>query len=245
MEQGLIMALVAFALGGVLKGAIGAGTPVVAVPIMALYYGVPFAVAVFALPSLLSNLWQAWKYRAALLPRRFVVPLGLGAAAGAAIGSVMLANLSSATLMGGVAAMTLAYVGSRLARPGWTLPDTAAQRIVWPVATLSGILQGAAGISAPVSITYLNAMRLGRESFIATISLFFGSMSLVQVPLLAYLGVLTSERLTLSAIACVPLFAAMAAGAWMARFIPRDTFDRIVMALLVLIALRLLWQAVA
>ena len=56
----IALAALAFACGGILKGAIGAGAPVIAVPILALLYDVPLAVALFTLPNLLSNSWQGW-----------------------------------------------------------------------------------------------------------------------------------------------------------------------------------------
>jgi uncharacterized membrane protein YfcA len=241
----LVVIALAFAAGGVLKGAIGAGVPVIVVPIMALYHGVPFAVAVFVLPSLLSNGWQGWRYRAHLLPARFLILLMLSAGLGAAIGSVLLAALTGPVLMGAVAGMTLAYVAFRFARPHWVLERHVADRLVLPAGLVAGVMQGAAGISAPVSITFISAMRLPREAFIATISVFFLSMSLVQIPALWSLGILTPERLALSLAACVPLFGGMPVGNLLARYMARETFDRIVMALLVVIAVRLAWAAVA
>ena len=59
----LALAGLALLLGGVLKGATGAGGPIVAIPILSLLYSVPFAVTVFVLPNLLTNLWQLWQYR--------------------------------------------------------------------------------------------------------------------------------------------------------------------------------------
>ena len=245
MPTELVVIALAFAAGGVLKGAIGAGVPVIVVPIMALYHGVPFAVAVFVLPSLLSNGWQGWRYRAHLLPARFLILLTVSAGVGAAIGSVLLAALSGPVLMGAVSGATLAYVAFRFARPHWVLEQHVADRLVLPAGLVAGVMQGAAGISAPVSITFISAMRLPREAFIATISVFFLSMSVVQIPALWSLGILTPERLALSLAACVPLFGGMPVGNVLARYMARETFDRIVMALLVVIAARLAWAALA
>ena len=47
----LILVCVAFVLGGILKGATGAGAPFLAVPLMAILIDVPFAVAVFLAPG--------------------------------------------------------------------------------------------------------------------------------------------------------------------------------------------------
>lgn len=104
-------------------------------------------------------------------------------------------------------------------------------------------MQGAGGLSAPVSVTFLNAMKLERSEFIATIAVFFLTMSFVQIPALAALGILTPERAAMSLLATIPLFGAMPIGAWLARRISRETFDRVILALLAVIALRLLYAA--
>lgn len=243
MIEGLIVAMVAFALGGILKGAIGAGTPVVTIPLMSIYFGVPYAVSVFVLPALLSNIWQGWQFRSALLDRSFVLRLALAAASGAVIGSVLLAALPSDVLSITVGLLALVYLVFRLAKPDWQLDYAVANRVVLPVGVLAGILQGAAGISAPVSITFLHALRLSRPQFIATISVLFSSMALVQLPTLGGLGVLNLERFLVSILACVPLFLGMPVGAWLVRHVPPQVFDRLIMVLLFVIAVGLIYES--
>jgi uncharacterized membrane protein YfcA len=67
---------------------------------------------------------------------------------------------------------------------------------------------------------------------------------LVQIPLLVGLGILTGERFLISCLSLIPLMAAMPLGAWLARRISASTFDRIILALLTLLSLRLIWQAI-
>ena len=172
---------VALALGGLLKGAIGAGAPVVAVPVMALFFDVQLAVVVMVIPNLVSNLWQGWQHRAQMLPRRFTLGLALSGAIGAGTGSVILAVVPSDVLLLVVAVMVLFFILFRLARPDWGLSYPAALKLVWPAGFLAGNLQGATGVSAPVSISFLSAMRLDRLAFLATISVFFALMSVVQM----------------------------------------------------------------
>jgi hypothetical protein len=104
-------------------------------------------------------------------------------------------------------------------------------------------MQGAGGISAPVSVTFLNAIRLDRAAFIATISVFLMIMSVVQIPLLASFGILTPHRAALSLAAMVPLFLAMPVGARLTRHVSKATFDRMILVLLTVIALKLVWDA--
>ncbi len=242
MDMGLV--IIAFALGGILKGATGAGAPVIAVPLMTIFFGAPFAVAVFSIPNLVTNIWQGWVYRDHVVKGPLMLRFAVAGALGAGIGSFMLAWLPTEALTLTVALSVLAYVGFRAARPGWTLALPRAEKLAAPLGLLGGILQGAAGLSAPVSLSFLNAIRLDRGQFIVTISVFFFGMALVQIPLLTGLGILTGERFLLSCLALIPLMAAMPLGAWLARRISASAFDRVILVLLVLLSLRLIWQAV-
>ena len=235
---------IAFALGGILKGATGAGAPLIAVPLLALFYDVPTAVAVFVIPNLLPNLYQAWQHRESRMPPLLAWPFAIGGGLGVIPGTFMLARLSTDTLTLVVSLAVFAYIGFRLARPDWVLGARMGTRLAGPAGVVGGILQGAAGLSAPVSITFINAMKPPREAFIATISLFFATLGAVQLPLLVHYGLLDWTRFAQSCLALVPLVAFMPVGAFLARFISRAVFDRVILVMLSLIALRLFYGAV-
>ena len=240
---GLILGGIGLALGGILKGATGAGAPILAVPLLAMVYDVPLAVAIFTLPNLMSNVWQAWHYRAHRAHPGLTWGFALAGAAGAGVGSAMLVSLSSDILMLVVAAVVFLYIGFRVARPHWALDLAVAARLALPAGFAGGVLQGAAGVSAPVSITFLSATRMDRSAFIATISIFFAAMSLVQIPLLAFWGVLTPPRALFSALAILPLLGTMPLGAALARRVSKAAFDRLILVLLGVIAVRLVLHA--
>lgn len=242
---GVILAIIGLALGGLLKGATGAGAPILAVPIMAIYFNVPLAVAIFAVPNLLANVWQAWTYRRQQLPPRFMISFAGGGALGTFIGTVLLANLPGHALTITVALAVFIYVGFRLARPGWVLVYPLAEKLSPFIGTLAGVLFGASGLSAPVSLSFLNAMKLERRTFVATVTVFFVMMGVVQIPMLFAYGIMTGQRFLLSAAAILPIFAGMPVGAWLARHISREAFDRIILAVLTLIAIRLLMQGLS
>lgn len=234
----------ALIVGGILKGATGAGAPIVAVPILAIIVDVPFAIATLVLPSLFTNIWQAWRFRGAMTSPAFLAAFAIAAAFGATAGSILLVMLPSEFLLMAVSSVVFLYIGFRIVHPGWILSRRVANLMVAPIGFAGGVLQGAAGVSAPISITFLNAMRLSREEFIVTISTFFLTMSAVQVPVLAGLGVLTFDRALISLLACLPLFGAMPIGAALARHISRETFDKIMLAVLAVMATRLIAEAI-
>lgn len=240
---GVILAIAGLLLGGLLKGATGAGAPIIAVPVMAIYFNVPVAVAVFSIPNLLANAVQAWTYRKEQLPWRFMVMFAGGGALGTLAGTVLLANLPAKWLTLGVALAVLVYVAFRLARPGWALAYPLAERLSPAIGTLGGVLFGASGVSAPVTLSFLNAMKLERRTFVGTVTFFFTMMGIVQIPTLLAYGILDGRRLLLSAGALLPILAGMPVGALLARHISRETFDKIILAILTLIAIRLAMQA--
>ena len=237
------LAALGLLLAGVLKGATGAGAPIIAIPTLATVFDVPIAVTVMAAPNFVTNAWQAWGYRDARPPRVMTLRLVLGAMVGTAIGTLGLVGLPQQGLMLLLAACVAAYVGFRLARPRWGLGAGPAQRLSGPVGLVSGLLQGAAGLSAPVSITFLNAVRLERAAFIAVASLFFAAMSVTQVPALAAVGLLTPATLGGSLVAVTLVLGGMPLGRLLARRVSAAAFDRLILGLLVAVAVKLVIDA--
>lgn len=233
----------ALAVGGVLKGATGAGVPVVAVPVMAALFDVKLAVAIMVTPNLVTNFWQMWQFRGHRLDGGFSWKYAAAGALGAVLGTVLLASLPGAVLMLGVAGAVLMYVALRLLKPGMRLALGTAQRLVWPVGTAAGMLQGAAGISAPISVSFLNAMRLERPVFIHTISVFFTVMSVAQLPALYAYGLITPALMGLGLATLLPVVVTIPLGAWLAQRLSPAAFDKVVLVLLSGLALRLIWDA--
>jgi len=239
--QILVIVGLAFAMGGVLKGATGVGAPLIAVPVMTSFVDIRFAVAVFVIPNLVTNLIQAILYRRTLNNRLFLLILCLSAGFGAFAGSLMLYRASGGVLEMVMAGLVLFYVGFRLCKPNWQLSMPMAHKLNMPMGFLAGFLQGAFGISAPATLTFLNAIKFERTEFIIIVSAFFMTMSLIQLPTLFYLGLMQAEHLVLGLLAVIPLMACMPVGAFILRRATPDLFDKVILVILVGVAIRLLW----
>jgi hypothetical protein len=239
----LIVAL-CLAGGGVLKGATGAGAPVFAVPALAAFFDVRFAVVVMLVPNIATNAWQAFRFRENLPERSFMLPLIAGGIAGITIGTLALKSLPSDTLSLLVAFAVLGYVALRLLHPDWHLRPRAARLLALPAGMAAGILQGASGLSAPVSITFLNAMRLARATFIAAISALFVTFTAMQFVAVSVSGLIRPGDLIYSLFALLPVSLAMPLGAYLARHISARALDRVILAILCIIALKLLLDSV-
>lgn len=233
---------VCLAAGGVLKGATGAGIGLVAIPIMAMLVDVRFALVVMLVPNLLTNIWQMWRYRDASLPGRFSLTFALGGAAGVIVGSYLLASLPDRMLLIFVAIGVFLYGGLRILRPDTMLSFALASRLSLPVGITAGVLQGLSGLSSPVSLSFLNFMRLGRRSFISAASVFFAVMAVAQIAGLALTGILTVRGMVLSTLAMLPVLLFLPLGTALGRRISPRNFDLVVLALLNILALKLVYD---
>jgi uncharacterized membrane protein YfcA len=234
---------VCLGLGGLLKGATGAGTPLLAVPALAAVIDVPFAIVILIVPNLVTNVWQVWEYREHSPGRALLVPLVGGGMAGVIAGTWLLAVATSDALLAVLGIIVLGYIGLKVAKPNFKLSDRAARVLYLPAGLASGFLQGAIGLSAPISITFMNALGMARPRFIFTISLLFGLFILIQIPALAIGGFLTLERLALSTLALIPVTLAMPLGAYLAARMPPGVFDKLILILLGALAIKLLLDA--
>ena len=245
MSSEYIIIFVALALSGLVKGALGAGLPVVAVPVLASFFGVPYAIAMMVVPTVVTNIWQLWQFRGHRAGLGWLVGLCVAAGVGIAIGTWLLANLPGHILGVILAVVVVGYIVMRLVKPHWHIPIRVAARIAPVVGLISGFLQGATGISAPVSLTFASSLGFTRPQFVFAVSALFVSYSVVQVPSLILTGILTWHRLLLSALAFIPILVAMPAGNWLATRLSQNAFNRLLLGLLAVIAAKLVFDSLS
>ena len=233
--------LVAFSLGGILKGATGAGAPIITIPVIAAFYDVRIAVIIMVVPNLLTNIGQLYQFRKTILPKFFTLSFALGGGIGAFLGTILLVNLSIKILTLSVAFIVIIYILLKLIVPSWKLTYKKAEKLVFLMGTGGGVLQGTAGLSAPISITFLNSMKLERNQFIPTISVYFGVMSIFQMPTLYYYDFLNLEIIIVSFISTLVLLLFMPFGSWIAKSVSKESFDKITLILLGFIAFRIIY----
>ena len=237
----IIAILIAFALGGILKGATGAGAPIVTIPVIAAFYDVRVAVIIMVIPNLLTNIGQIYQFRKTILPSFFTVSFAIGGGIGAFVGTILLANLSIKILTLSVAFIVIIYIFLKLIVPSWKLIYKKATKLVFILGAAGGVLQGTAGLSAPISITFLNAMKLERNQFIPTISVYFGVMSIFQMPTLYYYDFLNFEIIIASLVSTIVLLSFMPIGSWIAKSVSKEKFDKITLILLAFIPVRIIY----
>ncbi|MDP2240418.1 MAG: sulfite exporter TauE/SafE family protein [Burkholderiales bacterium] len=231
--------------GGVVKGVVGIGLPLVALPVMVNFIPVHKAIALLILSSFATSVWQSY-HGGQFTPsvKRFW-PLLIGIAIGVAISVKALAtfDIRLLYLILGVIVVTFASVLHR------KLVFTVAPRAERWAAPLTGIAAGLVGglsmLFGPVYAMYLAGLKLGKESFVAAISLSNVWATVVLAVAMAQFDLLSGADLAASLLALIPSSAGVLLGTWLRRHINEDAFLKMLAVVLFLIGLNLIRRAFA
>ncbi|WP_342131618.1 sulfite exporter TauE/SafE family protein [Hydrogenophaga sp. OTU3427] len=238
----LTLCALAFVLGGVVKGALGVGLPLVAVPLLSLWLPSPQAIALLVAPVLLSNLWQAvegGRLRGSL--RRFG-----GLIAAQCLATVLTVRLTLSLSVQQLNVMLALAVLLAVALMAWQpslriSPER--ERVVGVgVGLLSGLLGGVSSLTGPVIITYLMALKLPREDFIGSISIIYLSAAVPLYGAMLLFGRIGASELALSVLALLPMGLGLLAGKAVRRRLDEILFRRVLLAFLCVLAALLLFK---
>lgn len=229
----LVMGL-ALAAGAIVKGATGMGLPLIALPVLTAAFGLQHAVGLMVIPLIVTNAWQVWRFRReagsgamGFLPRFLAAGV-----AGILIGTWALTTLPERLLVLGLGLMLLAYVALKLFNPHIGLPAPAARRFGPLAGAGGGMLQGATGVSAPIGVTFIHAMNLGRDPHVFAVSAMFLTYAVSQLPALWLLGVMQPEWLLQGVLALVPILIFMPLGQAISGRLSRKAFDWLILVFL-------------
>lgn len=169
----IIFVVAVFFLAGVIKGSVGFGMPLFAITVLAFIMPLPATIATNVAPSLISNVFQAFRgpYLVALLKRLwpFLVPAIALIWVGIAIQERV--NPAYSGLMLGILAILFAAVSfSKLqlnVRPEQERP------IGFFLGVINGIMAGITGIFIIPSGLYLQALGLKRDELVQALGLLF------------------------------------------------------------------------
>jgi uncharacterized membrane protein YfcA len=230
----------AYLLAGVAKGSVGFGLPLIAVPIVASIVPVPTAIALTLAPILISNIHQAASAaRPATALRRFW-PLILCMVAGSALGAQILTRIDRDSISITVGVLLLGFVASRGLAARLDVPRRAERWLNPVVGLASGLLGGVSGMLGPLFLIYLVALRLTRDAFVGTVSVFYLIGILPLYVTLIASGVIARNEAIISLLACAPLFAGIWAGVWLRGRVSQAGFMRLLLAMICLVGLNLI-----
>ena len=234
--------IAALGAGAIAKGATGMGLPLIAMPVLASYLGLPHAIAILVVPIIVTNAWQAWRFRheGRAADLRFLVPMSIAGAIGMVLGTYALAEIDERKLILLLGIVLLCYVAFRLVQPNFVLGPELGRKTAAPAGLAAGLLQGAAGLSSPAVVTFIHAMHLPYRPHVFAVSVIFLVLGLVQLPSLAVSGILQWRWIAEGAFALLPTLLFMPVGQRIGAAISRQTFDRLMLAFIGLMGAKML-----
>jgi uncharacterized membrane protein YfcA len=216
-----------FLLAGAVKGVIGLGLPTVSLALLTVALGLPEAMALLIVPSLVTNVWQAvvGGHGAAVLRR--VWPFLLTAGATVWLGAGALTRVDLGWLSALLGLLLIVYAGLGLAGRHFTISPRV-ERWAGPLlGAANGVLTGMTGSFVVPGVMFLQALGLPRDGLIQAMGMLFTVSTLALALALGGNGLLTAELGALSAAALPPAIAGMAAGQRIRKRLPERRFRRV------------------
>jgi uncharacterized membrane protein YfcA len=234
----------ALTLGGFIKGALGVGTPLLTVPMMALVLPPQMAVAIMAIPVVVANLWQfAQAGNSGAAVKRFW-PAFIAILAGTWVGVEILASLDDRALLIVVGVAVIVFAIMQGSRFRIQLPDAMVKPAGLFFGGASGLIGGISSFFGPMLITYLISVRdLDKNQFVSSISFLYVSAVVPWTIMLYLYGILDGPVLVYSTLATLPVTLGLLIGQRIRTRISDARFRYLIIGILVVSAVSMLWRA--
>ena len=238
----LLAGALIFVLGGLVKGLLGIGLPLVVVPLLSLGEPAARAIAMVAVPVLLSNSWQAWDSGYSWAGVRRFMPLIEMLLITTLITVPMTLAMSDASLRRALAIVVIIAVAVNALPIKLNVPRSQERWWSAGVGALSGVMGGVSSLTGPVIIAYLVSLRLPREVFVGTISIIYLAGAIPLYGSMAAQGRFALHDVLLSALALLPMAVGLGMGKALRGKLSEAVFRRVLLGFLVVVALGLLFK---
>lgn len=221
------------ALGGLLRGFLGFGGAMAAVPGLSLIYGPLGAVSVVLLADI-GAVVQLLRTAIRQADKRVVAPLALASVLTTPFGAWLLINVDPDDMRRGIAAAVLCFAAILMI--GWRYRRPPSLPIVVGVGAVGGVLSGGAGMGAPPAVLFLLSGPHGHASVRANI---IGYLAIANMTALATIwlnGALSVEMLWRALVLAPPYLAGIWLGGRLFRFASDAIFRYAALGAVVLIA---------
>ena len=235
-----IVCIVAFVLGGLIKGTLGVGLPLLAVPLMSMVIPSPTAIGLVAVPVILSNVWQMVDSRKIGVGWTRFWPLICTQLISTVLTVRLTLSLSAKEMNLMVAFSMLLALVLMIFKPSLKISPKREKTTSAVVGLLSGLLGGISSLTGPVVITYLMALKLDREEFVGCISIIYLASAVPLYSAMLYYGKINMLDLSYSAAALIPMAFGLAIGKLIREKISEKAFRAVLYIYLVIMSIILI-----
>ncbi len=235
-----------FLVAATVKGVLGIGLPLVAVPLIASITEPVVAVSLMVMPALLANGWQAVQggYFSKILHRFW--PQLTALIAGTLIGAQFLATADQRLLSRGLGIMVLCFVILHIFSIRLPVSVRNERPVGITTGLIAGLVGGVTGIHGPLLIIYLVALNMGKNMFVPVIAIFFLAGFLPLYGTLASNGHLGIEQIIASTVlGAVPVGFGLALGCRLRNRLSQKLFERFLFALIAAIGMSLVAKSLS
>ena len=239
----VIIIILAVLAGGLIKGTIGFGMPMVALPLIAFIIPATTAMILLCAPILLTNFLQM-KIKEGISSYRFlpmIICLIIGLIIGARL--ILEINLNTITQIIAVSIIFAALVNCI----GFKIENInkSKERIITSIIGFgSGILGGLSTFYGPPMLAYLVAADLPKEKFVRTVSTMYFIGSFPLYGSLIYYGFAKKEDLILSVLLIIPALIAQQFGTKIRDKINQKQFRNCILITLVILGIMLFMKTI-
>jgi uncharacterized membrane protein YfcA len=239
-----ILAVVSIMLfAGLVHGTLGLGFPMVATPLLAIFFDVRAAILITLLPSVAVYSASIWHSASSFDSVRRFLPLPVFGLIGSVAGTYVLVNTDPAPFRIALAGLILLYLSSnyfgRLPRR-WLDANAMAAMLVFGL--LAGFSAGTTNVMVAVLIVYFLSLGVSRTAMVPALNACFLSGKVAQIVVFAVAGFLDFALLFATLPLAVAAVAALLFGQRIRESIAVDTYRRVLHLLLVLLAGVLIMQ---
>jgi uncharacterized protein len=232
--------VLAFILGGCVKGALGVGLPMVAIPVLSLWIPSPQAIGMMLVPVLSSNLWQAVDGGRLLQSLRRFRGYMIAQVIATVLTVRMTLALSPSTSKVLLACVLLVGITIMVFQPTLRVSPKNEEIVGTGIGLFSGMLGGVSALTGPIVITYLSSLKLERDNFVASISVIYLSASLPLYGSMLWFHRIAASDVALSAVALLPMAAGLYLGKMLRQRLADAVFRNLLLGFLAILAVLLL-----
>lgn len=183
----LVIAGLTFLIAGLVKGLIGLGLPTVSIAVLSATVGLPMALPLMVMPSVITNLWQAIVGGALLSLLRRFWSLLMASVLGVFVAYSLLFVTSAKAMTGLLGIVLCVYSGAGLFSLS-LVPRVHREHLASPtIGLVTGVLAGATGSMVMPVVAYLQALRLPKDEFVQMMGISFAVST-------AAIGLAVAER---------------------------------------------------
>ena len=239
----VLVIILAVLAGGLVKGTLGFGMPMVALPIIAFITPPTTAKLLLCAPIFLTNFLQI-KFNEGVSSYRFL-PMFLSLVVGLIIGARLILEIDINTITQIIA---VSIIFAALVNCFGFKINNIKQNYEKIITTIigfgSGILGGLSTFYGPPMLAYLVAVDLQKEKFVRTVSTMYFIGSFPLYGSLIYYGFATKEDLIFSLILIIPAFISQQIGTKIRDKINHKQFRNLVLSTLIILGISLFLKTI-